>query len=74
MAAKNLAVVNNGEIIIYNDPLDNSNAITRIPLGSRRSTDSYTAALNGAGWSTTTRWGWQETVSGALPAVPVERI
>lgn len=76
MAAKNLAVVNDGEITVYGDPLNpgEPNILARIPLGSRSSFSAYTAALRIAGWRTTKPWGWQETAQGARPAVPAERI
>ena len=76
MAAKNLAVVTDGEIIIYDDPMNptSANIVARVPLGSRGGTSNYTAALNLAGWVTTRSWGWQQIPDGALPAVPVERL
>ena len=75
MAAKNLAVVDDGEILVYSDPLNLSSlVIARIPLGSRRSIEAYTMALNTKGWRATEPWGWQERTDGAVPAVSVERI
>lgn len=76
MAAKNLAVVKDGEIVIHGDPLNPTSAdvIARVPLGSRRSTGDYTAALNLAGWIVTRPWGWTQTADGALPSAPVEKL